>query len=165
MEIFRWFCPAGVDILHFRIKSCVVALHEIQGDLSCRQHGRTHKSYTTKYSRWPDGSPCTALARSSVGCPPDILTLKHVSRILGHCNNPALPFCPGCGVGIASPPVKCSKTGLEMRNKKCWVVAMSENPADVLSSKDVWRPHYCTYVYDTHKLYFSQNFFLIHMNF
>ena len=38
-------------------------------------------------------------------------------------------------VGIASPPVQCSNTGLEMRNKKCWVVAMSENPTDVLLSK------------------------------
>ena len=33
---------------------------------------------------------------------PDILALKHVSRIFGHCNNPALPFCPVCGCGISS---------------------------------------------------------------
>ena len=31
----------------------------------------------------------------------DILTLKHISRILGHFNNPALPFCPVCGRGIS----------------------------------------------------------------
>ena len=33
----------------------------------------------------------------------DILALKHVSRILGHCNNPALLFYPF--VRVASPPV------------------------------------------------------------
>ena len=27
-------------------------------------------------------------------------------------------------VGVASPPVQCSKTGLEKRDMKCWVVAM-----------------------------------------
>ena len=32
----------------------------------------------------------------------DILALKHISRIFGHCNNPALPFCPVCGCGISS---------------------------------------------------------------
>ena len=34
--------------------------------------------------------------------PSDILALKHVGRIFGHCNNPALPFCPVCGYGISS---------------------------------------------------------------
>ena len=46
-------------------------------------------------------------------------------------------------VGVSSPPVQCSNTGLEMGNKKCWVVhhisnTMSENPSDVLKSKDIW---------------------------
>ena len=27
---------------------------------------------------------------------PDILALKHFSRIFRHCNNPALPFCQVC---------------------------------------------------------------------
>ena len=27
-------------------------------------------------------------------------------------------------VGVASPPVQCSKTGLKKRDMKCWVVAM-----------------------------------------
>ena len=58
--------------------------------------------------------------------PSDILALKHVSRILGHCNNPS------------SPPVKCSNTGLKIRKKKCWVVAMSESSTDML--EDICRP-------------------------
>ena len=49
--------------------------------------------------------------------PSDILDVKHVSRTFRHCNNPALPF-------LASPSVQCSNTGLEMRNKVCWVVAI-----------------------------------------
>ena len=32
----------------------------------------------------------------------DILNLKHISRILGHCNNQALPFCLVCGRCISS---------------------------------------------------------------
>ena len=36
-------------------------------------------------------------------CASDILALKHVSGILGHCNNPALLFYPF--VRVASPPV------------------------------------------------------------
>ena len=44
-------------------------------------------------------------------------------------------------VGVASPPVQCSNTGLEMRNKKCWVVAMSEN-----STKVLWSDFICSIV-------------------
>ena len=44
----------------------------------------------------------------------DILSLKHVSRIIGHCNNPALPFCPVCGCGISS----CSVLKYWLRNEK-----------------------------------------------
>jgi len=40
-------------------------------------------------------------------------------------------------VGVASPPVQCSNTCLEMINKKCWVVAMSENSTDMLYSEDI----------------------------
>ena len=57
----------------------------------------------------------------------DILALKHVSRILVHCYNLSAWF-----VGVASPPVQCSNTGLEMRNN-WWVVAMSANPPDELT--------------------------------
>ena len=35
----------------------------------------------------------------------DILALNHVSKILRHCNNPALPFCLVCGRGISCCPV------------------------------------------------------------
>ena len=53
----------------------------------------------------------------------DILALKHDSRILGHCNNPALPFCPVCGCGISS----CSVLKYWLGNEKqevlgCWNV-------------------------------------------
>ena len=51
--------------------------------------------------------------------PPDILALKHVSKILRHCNNPTLHFCLVCEC-VVSPSVQCSNTGLEMRNRKCW---------------------------------------------
>ena len=57
----------------------------------------------------------------------DIFALKHFSRIFGHCNDQSIWF-----VGMASPPVQCSNTGLKTRKKKCWVVAMSENSTDVL---------------------------------
>ena len=44
----------------------------------------------------------------------DILALKHVSRIFGHCNNPALPFCLVCGYGISS----CSVLKYWLENEK-----------------------------------------------
>ena len=67
------------------------------------------------------------------GTEADILALKHISRIFGHYNKPALPFYPVCGCGPSSaPPVHCSNTDLKMRNKKCWVIAMSENSTDML---------------------------------
>ena len=43
-------------------------------------------------------------------------------------------------VGVAHPPVQCSNTGLKMSNKKCWVVAVSENSTDMLYSEDIWDP-------------------------
>ena len=43
-----------------------------------------------------------SIVRPSVRIRTDILALKHLSRILGHCNNPALPFCLFCGRGIFS---------------------------------------------------------------
>ena len=57
-----------------------------------------------------------------VAVPPpaaDILALKHVSRILGHRNNPALPFCPVCGRGISSCSVL--KYWLENEEQEMWV--------------------------------------------
>ena len=44
----------------------------------------------------------------------DILALKHVSRIFGHCNDPALPFCPVCGRGLSS----CSVLKYWLGNEK-----------------------------------------------
>ena len=44
----------------------------------------------------------------------DILTIKHVSRIIGHCDNPALPFCPVCGPVISS----CSMLKYWLENEK-----------------------------------------------
>ena len=45
---------------------------------------------------------------------PDILALKHISRIFGHCNNPALPFCMVCGCDISS----CSVLKYWLQNEK-----------------------------------------------
>ena len=44
----------------------------------------------------------------------DILALKHVSKILGHCNNPALPSSPVCVRGISS----CSVLKYWLGNEK-----------------------------------------------
>ena len=64
----------------------------------------------------------------------DILALKHVCRIFGHYNNPALPFRP-----VTSPPVQWSNAGLKRRYKKGWVVTVSENSTDMLYSEDIWQ--------------------------
>ena len=45
---------------------------------------------------------------------PDFLALNHVSRIFGHCNIPALPFCLVCGRGISS----CSVLKYWLGNEK-----------------------------------------------
>ena len=65
----------------------------------------------------------------------DILAPKHVSRILEHCINPALPFCPVWVCGTSS----CSVLKYRLENQKQEVlgVAMSENPTDVLESEDI----------------------------
>ena len=44
----------------------------------------------------------------------EVLALKYGSRILGHCNNPALPVCPVCGCGISS----CSVLKYWLENEK-----------------------------------------------
>ena len=36
------------------------------------------------------GMPLTVPVGPAVQCPTDILAVKHISRIFGHCNNPAL---------------------------------------------------------------------------
>ena len=66
------------------------------------------------------------LRRDCCRLQPDILALKHSSRIFGHF---------GQFLGVVSPPVQCSSTGLKMRNKKCWPVAMSENSTNMLYSE------------------------------
>ena len=38
---------------------CLILLGQFQIDTPWRQHGGTPKSKSTKYSLWPDGSPCT----------------------------------------------------------------------------------------------------------
>ena len=48
----------------------------------------------------------------------DIIALRHVSRIFGHCNNPALPLCMVCGHGISS----CSVLKYWLENEKHEVV-------------------------------------------
>ena len=76
-------------------------------------------------SRFLCVSPSILRSRPSPvdSCHPDILALKHVSRIFGHCNNLALPFCPVCGCGISS----CSALKYWLENEKqevlgCWNV-------------------------------------------
>ena len=59
----------------------------------------------------------------------DILALKHVSRIFGQ----KLLMCQTVRfVGMASPPVQCSNTGLKMRKQNCLAFEMSENPTELL---------------------------------
>ena len=63
---------------------------------------------------WP------SIAAEAVEKGEDIPFLKHTSRILRliesqHCLSVRV-------VGVASPPVQCSNTGLKMRNKKCEVL-------------------------------------------
>ena len=77
------------------------------------------------------------LTRRSVSGETYILALKHVGGIIRHFNNLALHCLSVRFVGVASPLGQCSNTGLKMRNKKCWVVAMSENPTDILKSEDI----------------------------
>ena len=58
---------------------------------------------------------------------PDILALRQLSKIFGHCDDPALPFHPVCGCGISS----CSVLKYWLENEEL-EVAMSEKSTDVL---------------------------------
>ena len=66
---------------------------------------------------------------------PDIFALKHVSRILGHCNDPALShFLASTG---ARNRWRCLSHKPDKKAVQCRVVAMCENSTDVLWSEDI----------------------------
>ena len=66
-------------------------------------------------------SPKTGKGKERLILAAYILALKHISRIFGHCNYSALPFCPVCGCGISF----CSVLKCGFENEKQEVLGRS----------------------------------------
>ena len=87
--------PQSVEVIQFFCSS-----YPLKTRVNCKVEGR-------------EGGRCVQQPLVAHQCNPQTLRFrshrrsrhprnKHISRILGHCNDPALTFCPVCGRGISS---------------------------------------------------------------